>query len=105
MGLMCTFNSGYCAVYYTETRKIGSDRLSRCFEKNFTGCPEQPYLSNETYLCKHFWNVSPYCFPSLFDKFAWKWFDQEKLMNKTIRYDMKVSGCAGKSKTNIKSFY
>lgn len=42
--------SGDCAVYYPDRRKIGSDRLSRCYKKNFTGCPEQAYLSNETYL-------------------------------------------------------
>lgn len=60
--------SGNCAIYYTDTMKIGYDRLSRCYGKNFTGCPENLYLSNETYLYPSCLKINPYELCYLADK-------------------------------------
>lgn len=49
--------SGNCAIFYTDT--IGYDRFSRCFGKNFTGCPDNLYLSNETYLYPSCLRINP----------------------------------------------
>lgn len=50
-----SFEIGYCAVYNTYLGKVSYDRKTNCAEnKNFTGCPEKQYRSNETFLCKDF---------------------------------------------------
>ena len=50
-----SFEIGYCAVYNTYLGKVSYDRKTNCAEnKNFTGCPEKQYRSNEIFLCKDF---------------------------------------------------
>nr|XP_022345711.1 uncharacterized protein LOC111138160 [Crassostrea virginica] len=41
---------GYCAVYNTHLRQVSYDRKTNCAgNKNFAGCPEKQYRSNETF--------------------------------------------------------